>query len=604
MAINTEEVVTKYTIDASGARIEFDKVVKGFKQAEESIGKTAKSLNEFTSKMGAALNPTNILNTAIGVFTGNILTLATTAIPKLINVTGQYINEGASWNRLSNEYKKTINGISDATKNLIEDVASLNTIKRLNAAQIKLTKEEYESLGKAAVQLSRVAGIDTTAALEKLTDSLTRGVDRGKVFKQIGVDLNDVKRGADFATTAIAGMVEKYGNREMGLIGAMEKEKSQWVSLGDVIRDDAAVMVRFFDVAGNETMWTKIGRLSYDLYEGLKLLVSPLTAIVQLSGEIMNIEFGHARGTTSKEELEKQRIGAERKSNVEWAAGMFGEKSMGPQSIYEYLSPEILAYLNKKTKKSGNSGKGGEESSYYNYAGAQMGPPSMEDIALTESMENQKAYNIGLAKIRLDEKRIELLEKEKIAQGNVTLARKREADAMKEAMKYNNQDKEMVGNLVGAFADFSAGLWASADAAIQGSKSIQMAVAEMVKGMAFSLAQIWTAKGVAALAEGFMGQVGAFAAAAKYFAAAAIAGGIGLGMSAMGIGGGGGGGYSMGTGASGESSYVSNMNPYSPSYGREEKDRGPINVNVYLGDPSDPTAALLATKQLKATMAN
>lgn len=155
----------------------------------------------------------------------------------------------------------------------------------------------------------------------------------------------------------------------------------------------------------------------------------------------------------------------------------------------------------------------------------------------------------------------------------------------------------------GALSSFTSGLWAAADAAITGSETIGMSIAKMVKSVLLGVATQATVKAIFSLAEGFaaLGSLNPasaaahFTAAGMYAAVAVLAGAGGLAVSA---------GISSSTGSSGSASASSSTtSTATPTYGTKISDEKDINVNVYLGDPTDPGTVLLLEKQVRAMVA-
>jgi len=164
---------------------------------------------------------------------------------------------------------------------------------------------------------------------------------------------------------------------------------------------------------------------------------------------------------------------------------------------------------------------------------------------------------------------------------------------------------DTIGDMAtGALSSFTSGLWAAADAAIQGGDSMGLAVAKMVKSVLLGVATQATVKAIFSLAEGFaaMGSLNPasaaahFTAAGMYAAVAVIAGAGGLAVSA---------GISGSTGSSGSpsASKATSNTAATPTYGTSVKDEKDINVNVYLGDPTDPGTVLMMEKQVRAMVA-
>ena len=172
---------------------------------------------------------------------------------------------------------------------------------------------------------------------------------------------------------------------------------------------------------------------------------------------------------------------------------------------------------------------------------------------------------------------------------------------------FNTKMKETAGSImdtgVNALTELGGAMWAAADAAIMGGQSFGAAMAGMLKSTLLSIAQESTVKALFNLAEAAaqwfnpVAVASHLSAAAMYGGVAVLAGGAGLAMSAAGVG-------AKSSPASSASSN-SSSGGYKPSSGgtRRSDKKQPINISLYLGDPGDPSAALMVQKQLQAQLA-
>jgi hypothetical protein len=157
--------------------------------------------------------------------------------------------------------------------------------------------------------------------------------------------------------------------------------------------------------------------------------------------------------------------------------------------------------------------------------------------------------------------------------------------------------------------DFALGMVQVFDSVIQGEASFGQAMLSMLKSLAFSVMGMAAVQALQQYAEGTAAlattwgipnpkSIAHFAAAGMFTAIAAGAAVGGLGISgiqaATGSGASGGGSASSGGGASKD---------YSSSFsGTKTTKAQPINISVYIGDPGDPSAALMMQKQLTAQL--
>lgn len=160
----------------------------------------------------------------------------------------------------------------------------------------------------------------------------------------------------------------------------------------------------------------------------------------------------------------------------------------------------------------------------------------------------------------------------------------------------------LVDLTISGLAGLAGGMWAAADAAIQGGDSFGMGMAKMLKATFLGIASQATVKaafevaeGVACLASIFRAAEapGHFTAAGMYAGVAVMAGGAGLAISAA-------------TAPSGQASASSRRSSESSSssrtqrsFGQKSEDNRPVYVQLYL-TPGDPAALALAGRKLDA----
>jgi hypothetical protein len=168
-------------------------------------------------------------------------------------------------------------------------------------------------------------------------------------------------------------------------------------------------------------------------------------------------------------------------------------------------------------------------------------------------------------------------------------------------------EQQMDQMLLGALANFTAGLWDVADALISGEVGLREAMLSMTKNLLLGLAKQATVEAIMETARGIAAQastwgvpnpksIGHFAAAATFGTVAGAAGAAGLAASAMGRAAGGRGGDEA-------NRRIQREQGRSPTVGRRQREMQAINLNVYLGEPDNPSAIQLMRKQLSAELA-
>tara|TARA_R100001530_G_scaffold115583_2_gene82542 strand:+ start:1880 stop:4048 length:2169 start_codon:yes stop_codon:yes gene_type:complete len=171
-----------------------------------------------------------------------------------------------------------------------------------------------------------------------------------------------------------------------------------------------------------------------------------------------------------------------------------------------------------------------------------------------------------------------------------------EAGALSEFRKsVNETSADIVDMGVNAFAQFGASIISAADAAISGSESFGAAVAKSLKSTLLAVATEAAVMSLMALAKYAMSgftDPSALSAALMYGAVAVVAGGAGLGISAA-IG---------GDSASSGSTKPTTSTAQSKQFGQTVEDKRPVNINVFLRDTFDPSAARVKQRNVTTSI--
>jgi len=164
------------------------------------------------------------------------------------------------------------------------------------------------------------------------------------------------------------------------------------------------------------------------------------------------------------------------------------------------------------------------------------------------------------------------------------------------AMKEGGEWIQSTG--VSSLANFAGGLWAAADAAIQGGDSMGLAVAKMVKATLLGVAQEATVKAIFYAAEGLAAAASFnYASAAKYFSAAGMMGAVAAGSGAVGL------ALSSATAGGGASkkkaTTTKKETAYRPGFGKAVESTRAIVLNVYVNDPANPSSKVITDAMLQ-----
>jgi hypothetical protein len=159
---------------------------------------------------------------------------------------------------------------------------------------------------------------------------------------------------------------------------------------------------------------------------------------------------------------------------------------------------------------------------------------------------------------------------------------------------------------IGAFSSLGSAMFQAAEAAAATGESFSSALGKIVKATLKSTAITSTVKALESLAlAAFNAAMMNFGAAGEALKAAGLytATAIAAGAASAAIGGGGGGGASAGGGRSRVRNTIrEDPQRQRPQFAKKEAAREQININLYVGDPKNPSSALVGMEQLNAQL--
>ena len=106
------------------------------------------------------------------------------------------------------------------TKGLIGTLEGIQAANKLTEAGAKATGEQFSAMGKAAIVLSRATGVTATEAMQRLTESVSKGSSRA--LKESGIDLINTEDLVLAQAEALEKITEKYGNLNVELQDSSE----------------------------------------------------------------------------------------------------------------------------------------------------------------------------------------------------------------------------------------------------------------------------------------------------------------------------------------------------------------------------------------------
>ena len=236
------------------------------------------------------------------------------------------------------------------------------------------------------------------------------------------------------------------------------------------------------------------------------------------------------------------------------------------------------------------------------------------DVKKTQLLRAQRDATLDLTAAEADRREKALFdiqrsndiakEEQRIRDDATAGVRRKEAATRKLLNVQKSIDQQMTQMAVGSLANFAAGLFATADAAIQSGQNFGKAMLQMLKATLLSIAQQATVQAIFETAKGFAAAAIFSPTAALHFTAAkvfgsvaAVAGAAGLGLSAASAGGGGASAASAGAGGGRSAA------PRSTFGSKRERQKQVTVVEVFFGDSRDRGAQRFARLQTTARIA-
>jgi len=513
-----------------------------------------------------------------------------------------------------------------ATRGLVSEIDLLIAANTAAEFKLGLTAEQFAVFAKGAVVQSQKLGIDANKAMQDLILGTSRG--SKKILDNLGLI---VREGAT-VSDVVAELNRKVGEQEIAVGGAGTAWTQLKVQVGDyVVQAKAAIaadeklasdMKAFGDllafVSGNyrDLQKESIGAIKpmaefFDRYGSMLGIFGTLVQRLGIAGTVSR-ELGQAdfmnRLAAAKEytvdipseaalyggplrgsatEKEERKVGA---------LSTKGGKLTEPQSLFwENFLGDPAGYVGRKLQ--GLAAEGlegfGEE-----FGGERKG------MTVEETRGGWGDISGQWQQMQQQTEAMWALED---AARNAADA----YDALSSVQKSWAEDTK--GMALGAVKDLATGMVMSVDALIMGTESFGMSMLKLVKATAFGV--MGEAAAHALKMAGFAMEFSTFAAmpivgsfwvtpaalawasVAKWAAIAGGAGAVGL-VSSAAISASGGGGGGAGQGAFGGGANSS----YRPTFGQKKESTQPITIYVQIGDHDNPSATVLATKQIEAQL--
>ena len=651
---DTKPVITQWILDNKGTIANIDKqarAVRAEMKAERDLTLVAKKMGMQIDANEKAIKGMSGAMGKMAVAAG----LVVAGVSKLVNVMGDATRQALDYEDWIGKDTEAIKGMRTATAGLISDLDLMKARTRLMNGDFKLTEKQLEAVTKAAIHYTRVNKTEFAESLKKVSDVIVRGSSRG--LKDLGINMDLLGKATTKTSDAVRMITGRFGtmdiqalntnerldqvknayNNIVGSIGSAILSSDLFVSAMKKIADTAQALMKGIAASGGakgkiSDTGKEIAREQERLKDLMKARkdfgrIRPKTPATGL-GSLVSAATYAATGTkaipTGKDEILNQ---------IATSKARIGMLMKQQQSEIKAMNDIERARAARDNAARAAAAKRANELKSKN-AAARRGKrktgidllPADEERLPSESSIMKDVFGIGPVK--------QVVDKEKTAHDAAAISALRHADALRAiaasmdpiergyrkteaaaqaqaaAVIASNSALENASAMiqdqaVTSLTNLAGGLWAAADAAIQGGEGMGAAVLKMLKSTLLGVAQeatiralMETAHGIAALAGVVTAPLAAghFAAAGAYAAVGVATGAIGLGMSAAGV----------GSGSSKSSAAASGAGfgtPSSQAFGKTVEDKRPHYINVYMGDPNSRSAALLARKELQVEMA-
>lgn len=523
------------------------------------------------------------------------------------------IKEGLDYEDWIGNATSSLSGMADASARLLSNLDMMRAKTRLTTGDLQANESQLNAVTKAAVAYTRVVKTDFKTSLDLITSSIVRG-DTG-ALKEIGIQIDLAGTAAEKSAKALELIESRFGSMNVKAENTNEKIEqlgNAWKNFkgqvgAAVISTDA--VQNSFNRAKAEMDLTRsaIGLFTTGMGQGTvegRVYGKVILGIAENYRYWLDLLTGGTAGAAIDRMREMVDISAA------WAASGLSDKAQaavrggGGGGGAVGISSIATLTADQEKKRAAASGKketGGKV--------LQFRPHDPFDTPAFPVQKKPKREK-------------ELFGYEEILQPLPPLIDRTSEAVQRTAESFHDLNKHIheavaalfagadaasgwraglaaateyaAGAGVKALGDFTAGLWAAADAAIMGSDTIGMAIAKTLKTTLLGIAQEASVKAIMATAEFLITKEPSYLVAAGLYAGvAAVAGGAGLGLS-YGIKAEG--GYDTGQQKTGAGSI---SGPGRHTFGKKVENNQPIYISVYLSDSGSALAGEIAARKLE-----
>jgi len=589
-----KDVIERWLLDASQYQAEIDSVVKALdKQAKaerdlERVRKEMSKATEEATKVQGELRDVvkNLasevpgLGTTIGVVSGAIsgglvvgVQQGIAALEKFGAAVVEAGKQAWEWFKRTEEdvvvfgkYAEAVDGVRAATRNLIDEDAIEQNVRRMSFAERKASQEEMNALAVASFELAKRQGTSAKEAFDQLTEAYARGTTRG--LKELGISLEGTNTLYEKQGWLMAELTRIAREHQVEIDTPLKERKARENELLSIEKERSQLLYKEKGLAETVHALERV-RFEFDK-QWLGFKFQALTAILSTVRAIAAFDAAMDRW-----------FKAPAAPGTVWATGKGpdGHDFWGQDEGHEFWDDEgpgvklKLPGTKIKGKTPIKGGRGGaRQHSGYSPADAYNGSP--DDMLAFGSTPRLNLEGGGLPLMEADQDSMALAAAQITAEQKLTSELWKQQDAVSSAReqwdRYQDTIKKTSDTIqdlgVGAMSAFGSAIWNAADAAIQGQQAFDKAMLMALKSAMYRVATEATAMMFMALARyalSWGADAGALTAAGMYAAAAGVAGGIGLGLSAATAG--------SSSPASSASGRAGSSGTYRPSYGTSQE---------------------------------
>lgn len=550
----------------------------------------------------------------------------------LASALGKAIESAGKLIDLQDQNTLSINEAAAATKNYISRMDLLAAANKVQTSGLNLTSTEFAKLAEGATVLSKRLGVDAKSATDQLTQALATNQTRGLKSLGIMVDMTKAEEQLAQSLGVTTSQLSEQQKRALTTAEVMQQletvVKQQGVSVDNVsdnwetLRNatlDATTAFTAFILRGVGSAAGMAGmtRDLNDIADAMGRITPHRERQMGITSRLAEIsrEIQVREGTAEREQIWVPGVGGipanikDMKSDLKalYAEQAVLNKQLSANRVANELDANMRIASDAERKLTSmaealsamGSKKGGGRKRKRKQLGVTEAPVGLADVWGEEAEGARvQTFERDTETLGIMDEVIKDTQKLDRVQHSWSMVREAAVGAGDGIAYAGEQMREAAE---GGVQTLAMGLWSAADAAIQGSESFGMAMAKMLKATLLSIAGeatvqalMETAKGVAALAVmNYPGAAQHFSSAGIFAAAAVATGTAGLALSAA----------TAGGSSSSASSGGGASRDYSSKFsGTKTTKAQPINISVYLGDPGDPSAALMMQKQLTAQL--